>query len=1210
MPKTAVETGIVDLVLPPQEMGPALARFIANGTAGPTAMPPGESLSADDGAMSTIFKLLRLECGIDFSSYKKNTVQRRIERRLQMLRASSLEDYVERLRTDAEERNHLYKDLLIGVTKFFRDTEAFGILARQVLPKLFEQTQAGGEIRFWVAGCATGEEAYSLAMLVQEQLDETPKPIDVKIFATDVHHTSLDFARAAVYAPEALSEVSAERIERFFVRLGDNYQVSPDLRQLIVFAPHNVIKDAPFTKIDLISCRNLLIYLEPAAQEKVLSLFHFALNTGGVLFLGSSESPADLSDEFESINRHWKIYGKRRDTPFRPKLPLMLPSEFRGVRTDGPYCGSAPRSSVDQRLLSAYESLVRDHGPPSFVLGDQHRLLYTFPGASRYLRVQDGEPSNDLLELVAPELRVAIAGAVQRCARQQTAVTFTGVRIEADPGQEPELVRLLVKPLTSQDGHDPRFLVSLVPMETAEPVTDREADEPMDLDEAARMRVDALETELRHARENLQATIEELEASNEELQATNEELVASNEELQSTNEELHSVNEELYTVNAEHQKKVDELSELTDDMDNLFRATDIGTIFLDEHLCIRKFTPKASHNFQILPQDVGRRIDSFTHNLVYADLFRDVQRVADGDLANVQRDVVDSHGTWYFLRVLPYRSRKGAGGVLLSLVDISTLKAAQHEVHVAYDALKSSLNGTVIADFDWEIQYANPAFSAMFGLGDPASLVGRRLSELFLAENVKRLTEICSNSDEIRSAPVDYTIRRPDGSMLAVDVRSCVVSDENGKAHGRMVSFIDITKRKKAEQQRERYARDLESANETLRRAKQGALESVRNRDRFLATLSHELRNPLAGLLNAQRVLEHDEATAEDIENATGAIKRQAEHMSRLLDDLLDVARVTRGKIHFQKEVFDARELIPDAVQAIEGQLLGKGQELQVDRPDNPVFIEGDPARILQVLENLLNNASKYTPDGGSIELRLAESDGSCRVTVRDSGRGIKPEMLDKIFDLFVQADETLDRRDGGMGVGLTLVRSLVEIHGGTVAAHSQGEGKGSEFTVVLPTATCEPKDGPVEADSPPIDRSEDGHRVVEQENKAALGAAKVLLVEDNLDAAQMLRTLLELDGYQVEVAEDGQSGLDALLERPPDVALIDIGLPVMDGFEIARRVRRERNDRAIHLVALTGYGQRRDRAAVLKAGFDEHLVKPVDMHHLRRVLDQPRKTE
>ena len=425
---------------------------------------------------------------------------------------------------------------------------------------------------------------------------------------------------------------------------------------------------------------------------------------------------------------------------------------------------------------------------------------------------------------------------------------------------------------------------------------------------------------------------------------------------------------------------------------------------------------------------------------------------------------------------------------------------------------------------------------------------------------------------------------------------------------GRMVSFVDITKRKRAEEQRESYARELELANETLRHAEQEARDAVVNRDRFLATLSHELSNPLAGLLNAQRVLEHESATREDKDNASLAMKRQAQHMSHLLNDLLDVARVTQGKIDFQKCVFDVRELVPDAVQTAEALIHEKKQVLHIEQPEKPLMVEGDPARLLQVLENLLVNAAKYTPPKGRIELQLKQDQTQCMIVVRDSGRGIKPELLENIFDMFVQADETLDRREGGMGVGLTLVHSLVKMHGGTVTAHSEGEEKGSEFTVRLPLTYKRTRRRPSRRAAESDNGNNDGDGKQSDSSEKWAKATNVLLVEDNADARQMLRTLLELDGHHVEVAEDGRTGLEILLRNRPDVALVDIGIPELSGYDVARGARSKLARHEVYLVALTGYGQQSDRDAVFDAGFDEHLVKPVNPSELSRVLNRPRQ--
>ncbi len=428
-----------------------------------------------------------------------------------------------------------------------------------------------------------------------------------------------------MYERSCLKDVTPQRVERYFTCVGDAYQVSPNLRKMIVFAPHNVIKDAPFTKISLITCRNMLIYFQPIAQKKVLSMFHFSLKASGALFLGPSEGPAELADEFETLDRHWKIYRKRRDIRLQTDLRLMTP-EFSTRRSNLDYARPTPQSQ-DEFVIRGYEALANDFLPPSFIVDENGRLMYTFPGGSRFLKPREGVPSVDLLEMVQRDLRVALSGAIQRSARELTAVRFSGVSVEDIT--DVKAVDLSVKPYQA-DQTRTLFLISLVPHKTPALPQNRHLTKRLTWLTRFNDRMRLLETELQHTKENLQATIEELETSNEELQATNEELVASNEELQSTNEELHSVNEELYTVNAEHQRKISELVVATDDMDNLFHATEIATIFLDANLAIRRFTPRAAQIFRIMPQDCGRRIDSFVNNLNFPDLFPEIRAIADG----------------------------------------------------------------------------------------------------------------------------------------------------------------------------------------------------------------------------------------------------------------------------------------------------------------------------------------------------------------------------------------------------------------------------------------------------------------------------------------------------------------------------------------------------------------------------------------------------
>lgn len=1158
MPKSAVETGVVDAVLAPASMPAALAAY-ARGS-----LP--ETLEGDGALMvglDYIFNQLRKVYGIDFSHYKRSTVSRRVQRRLLMNQITDVEEYANHLRNDPAELNALYKDLLIGVTKFFRDSDAFERLGTDVLQQLLLKAQSGSELRVWVAGCATGEEAYSLAILIHEHLEQWNSKASVKIFATDVHPASLETASAGVYSEAALSEVKPDRLERYFKRNADGFHVAPELRQMIVFAPHNIIKDAPFTKLDLITCRNLLIYFEPLAQKKALSLFHFGLNTGGVLMLGPSESPGDLAEEFETIDDHWKIYRKRRDKRLPPDMRLPLSTGYSRQRPTGAAMAMKPgvQSAPDGSLMRAYDSLLADYAPPSLLINEKRELVQTFNGGSRYLRFRDGRLTPDVLDLVDPDLRLPLSSALQQALLKQTSVTFRGIAVKSDTGEQQ--LKLTVKPLPDRYGETDYLLASLEMVDAIKTVDGGQSAE-LDIGQASSERFQAMELELRYTKENLQSTIEELETSNEELQATNEELVASNEELQSTNEELHSVNEELYTVNAEYQKKIVELTEMTADLDNLLHNTEIGVVFLDRDLCIRKFTPKITKTFQLLPQDVGRRIDSFNHGIERPTLLDDVSDVLESG-TSLETEVFDRSGQIYFLRILPYRSKGKIEGVLLTMIDISPLKNAEQQLRLLSKIYHDGGDPIILEDLHGQIMDVNAEVERVSGWSR-GELVGASIEVLIPPENrlaARELRQRCLEKQAVRN--VETSTMTKDGAVVPVLLTLSLVTEEGGKAVAIANISKDITDRRRAEEK---------------------AVEAVRRRDQFLAMLSHELRNPLGAVLNATYLFEKSPAPSAPMGEALGVIRRQSLQMARLLDDLLDVSRVTQGKIEMRRETLDLCTLVNDATQAVRPMIDALGHQLVVDIAEGPLCVEGDAARLLQIQENLLSNAAKYTQPGGKIVFSIRKEDNEAILRVQDSGIGIRTDMLEAIFDLFVQSEDTLDRSTGGMGVGLTLVRTLVELHGGKITAHSQGAGQGSEFIVRLPLT------------SKPLAASDECANGNER-----TGSAHILIVEDNDDSRKMLECYLRLDGYDVSVAKDGNQGLEAILHQRPDIALIDIGLPGIDGYEVARRVREVIPDGGIQLIALTGYGREEDRQAVKEAGFNAHFVKPLKPDALSRML-------
>jgi two-component system CheB/CheR fusion protein len=1165
MPKMALEAGVADWVLAPEDM----PRVLVEHAERPVAERNSDA-SPEAKGISAVYRMLQQEFGLDFMHYKPSTVTRRIERRLALARTQDVEEYVRRLKSERAELDVLYRDLLIGVTRFFRDKDAFDALEREVLAKLFQRTPQDTPIRIWVAGCATGEEAYSLAIVLQD-LMRTHGERQVKIFATDVHRGSIERASQAIYDEESVAGVSPERLERYFLRTGNMVQVVPDIRRMVVFATHNVIKDAPFTRVDLITCRNLLIYLQAPAQQKVLSLFHFALNRGGALFLGPSETAGPLAHDFESIDKHWRLYRKHTDARVSVDARLQ-PATQLALRAPPPTAVPAARYSTSQ-LLGTYDALLDDAMPPSLLVSDRGELVHAFSGASRFLRPRDGRQSAELLDMVDSELRMVLVGGMKRALNEPSAIVFKGVRMAANG--ETGVYKVCLKRVQGKNGGPPHVLITLDRMDDARGTGPSHAQTEIDLDLVSREQLGTLEAELSHTKENLQAAIEELETSNEELQAANEELHASNEELQSTNEELQSVNEELYTVNAEYQRKIAELTDITNDMDNLLSSTEVGTIFLDGDLKIRKFTPQVAEAFNLVLHDVGRSIETFAHKMDHPELVHELKRVVSTGQP-IERALRDVGGKSFFLRILPYRAKGTVAGVVLTLIDVTGLKAAEdalfHERYLLNSLLFSVPDAIYFKDARGRFIRANKAMAARLGLDDPKDAVGKTALEFRDQETVLALHQ--QDEAVVRSGEAQlYKLEKrvlDDGSDGWDLVTRLPLRDASSLIVGVIVIFRDVTEQKRSEEKIQ---------------------EAVRRRDQFLAMLSHELRNPLGAIVTATALLKANGAAPQKPEKLLQIVDRQSQQMARLLDDLLEASRVTQDKIELRKRVIDLGTVVREAADAVRGLMDARGLEFVADIEPGPIFVEGDPARLQQIQVNLLNNAAKYTERSGHIRLRARREDGMAVIRVRDDGAGIPKELIDSIFDLFVQSNRTLDRSGGGLGVGLTLARSLVALHGGTVTAQSDGIGKGSEFVVRIPLST----DGVLGDARPSRARA----RVPE--------GASIVVVEDSADSREMLCELLASAGFQCHTAESGIAALELIEHVRPAIALLDVGLPGMDGFEVARRLRSNPALSDICLIALTGYGRPSDRATARAAGFDEHLVKPVDVERLLSLLTDMR---
>lgn len=679
MPRSVIATGIVDDIVAPEDLGQRIREHIDHvpKTLSERSDKPSNQVERGS-ALEEILHLLQNQGGIDFRDYKPATVLRRIERRMQVRHISDFENYMRLLQDDRAEVALLRRDILIPVTSFFRDVESFEELSNSAVDQIVTDHKDTQPIRVWVAGMSTGEEAYSIAILFAEAFERVRRWPNLKIFATDVEQQNVDAASAGVFSESIIAEVSPERLERFFTKRGNHFVIRPEIRQNLVFARHNLLEDPPFTRMDLVSCRNLLIYFLPNAQDRALLRMQYALAPGGYLFLGSSESLAGLSRDFSPVSNKHKLYRVLR----QPALPLDLGlsgNMTRERRPDSKQRALTPGRSRDANAIeTAQQVLLHDHAPPSLLLTQTREVIHIFGNARRYLHLPEGNLSFEVSRLLPPQLSPIAHALLHRVQKDNARVAAEPAifHFSEDAGAAVRL-RLIARPITVQSGGEPYLLLSFEDVRS-EGQSEDTGTNTLDVNVESMDRIQSLERELATTRESLQATIEELETSNEELQATNEEMMASNEELQSSNEELQSMNEELYTVNAENQEKIQILNRLNADLDSMAKASSIATIFLNEELRITRFTPESRMIFNIEDSDIGRPIQNFTHNLRYNDLLKDLEKTLSQN-EMFEREVRSENDLrLYLIRILPYKVHGSIkNGAVVSFVDVTSLRDVQ-----------------------------------------------------------------------------------------------------------------------------------------------------------------------------------------------------------------------------------------------------------------------------------------------------------------------------------------------------------------------------------------------------------------------------------------------------------------------------------------------------------------------------------------------------
>lgn len=695
MPRSAISTGLVDAILPVEALP---ARILAH-----LQVPQGERLEVKplleenrlsmqpDAALSAILHLLQQLCGINFEDYKPGTVLRRIERRMAVRQVHTIQAYLELLDQDRAEAQTLSHELLIPVTSFFRDSEAYAALQNLVVAPLVASRETGQSIRVWCAGVATGEEPYSIAMLFLEAFEQAKRWPSLKIFATDVEQANIDTASTGSYPESIVAEISPERLERFFQPRGNRFVVKSELRQCVVFARHNLLNDPPFTKMDLVVCRNTLIYFRPHAQDKVLRRLQYALQPKGRLFLGSSESLGDLQDDFQTLSARNKLWQLERPGGLllgleRPSGRTNLPSIPPIRQASGQRLRRLGSSAVEQ----GYNALLKVFGPPPAVLvNSAQELIHAYGDVSLYLQIREGQISLEITRILKEPLVPVAAALLFKAARENSSVSSDAVRLNVPNQDDARLfVRLTAVPAGELDGQRHTLLIFERLNLSEQSSTPRMS---MDIATETTERIEALEHELAASRESLQATIEELETSNEELQATNEEMMASNEELQSSNEELQSVNEELNTVNAEYQEKIEILNRINADLDHLTKVVATSTIFVDDELTLVRFSPEAASIFRLRDSDLGRPLSDMNHQLSYPTLLQDIRgALVSGQM--IEKGVAALDGRHFMVRMLPYSiNSSGARGVVLGFMEVSSMHEIMLRMQDVMDALGENI---------------------------------------------------------------------------------------------------------------------------------------------------------------------------------------------------------------------------------------------------------------------------------------------------------------------------------------------------------------------------------------------------------------------------------------------------------------------------------------------------------------------------------------
>jgi len=1293
MPTSALATGVVNQALPVGE----LAKLIYKCIVSPLDLSELESI---DSGLLTYANLRKIAAiildseNVDFSNYKTSTMSRRIHRRRLINHLEDIGSYIELLHQSSEERRILCSDFLINVTSFFRDKFAWKSIENEILPAIVEKAEPEEELRFWIAGCSTGQEAYSLAILVDEALQKIDKPLRVKIFATDIDRSALEIASAGIYPHSIAKNVSSDRLQKYFVLNEDSYQIKQKIREMMIFSLHNLAKDAVYTRLHFASCRNVLIYMQVDLQLRILRNFHFALKTDGVLFLGVAESVLQYESEFVTLNKNKKIYQKQKNTKLLlSNQTFPTPSSESLIRAYKPPLPTAKQihELSLKRLLNRSNSVV-------LIVDRDNQLIHVHGNSSQVLKLPDGPIVADATRIAKESLQLPLNTALHRAKKEQKTIEYSNVKLE-ESAEDCYADLTVIPPDSNQDDSDFYLVkVKIKTVMTSTAVTIEQSQASND----AKGRIVALEHELQHNRENLQALVEELEATNEEQQASNEELMASNEELQSTNEELHSVNEELHTVNIEYQSKIGELTQLNNDIDNLLKSTNIGVIFLDSELEIRKFTPAAVSAVSLRNADINRPLTELTPKFDCEELEELLKEVQSKQIT-IEREVkLKTSESYLLMRINPYHTEEDRNqGLVISFVAIDELKSIQlklegslQEKNRQLAAIETATNGIAILQ-DNKFVYLNQAHVEMFGYSQPEELIGQSWHILYeskvLAQFEREIVPVLQDKGRwqgiVKAKHRDGHIFNeeltlnfsPTGDLICVcqDVsdrlmmeNSLVESEKKYRylykntpimlhsidSQGRILSvsnywletmgyskkevigkkstdFLTSESQQHAQEVLSGFFRTgschnvfyqwvrkdgsilnglLSAISEiedgkivrslavvvdiTEQRKKEELAEANRTKDSFLAHMSHELRTPLNSIIGFSHILKKDRSLVSEQLKFVDLINQSGQHLLTLVNNVLDISKLNANKLEMKYCDLNLAVFLQDIIPIFEAISQDKGLEF-VTRvgEDVQLIVNTDETRLRQILFNLLSNAVKFTSTGKitlSVSCLATVADShlkTIRFRVEDTGRGIPQDKHETIFNAFEQLNLS-SHNIQGTGLGLPICQNILSLMGSKLHLTSEvGQGSCFWFDLDLSEVSSESLSLAAESEDKPT--------------RVLATPCKVLVVDDNENHRLLLLKYFQDLGFTVEEAANGLAGMEIAQEFEPDVILIDLEMPIMDGKEMIEAIRQNTQLQNKTVFMVSANSQLICDPSGIKC--DSFLVKPVDLERLLELLEK-----